>query len=153
MVNVTDKCYENLEGRATETTVLGGSIPTAPRAAPSWSPTAYRRSFFARPRTDRGSATARAGNVIGGGDWGEDRLIPDIIRRAREGETIPIRNPVALRPWQHVLDPLSGYLVLAQALVAVARATRAAGTSARRPRTRAPSAGSWSGSTSAGTAT
>lgn len=74
----------------------------------------YRHSFFADgPRI----ATARAGNVIGGGDWGRDRLIPDIIRRAREGEAIPIRNPVALRPWQHALDPLSGYLTLAQALV------------------------------------
>ena len=74
----------------------------------------YLHSFFEDgPRL----ATARAGNVIGGGDWGRDRLIPDIIRRAREGEPIPIRNPVALRPWQHALDPLSGYLTLAQALM------------------------------------
>jgi CDP-glucose 4,6-dehydratase len=77
----------------------------------------YRHAFFETDPDGPRLGTARAGNVIGGGDWGKDRLIPDIIRRARESEPIPIRNPVALRPWQHALDPLSGYLMLAQALV------------------------------------
>jgi len=74
-----------------------------------------RRSFFSEPDSPR-VASARAGNVIGGGDWGEDRLVPDIMRAAFAGETLRVRNPNAVRPWQHVLCPLSGYLVLAQAL-------------------------------------
>jgi CDP-glucose 4,6-dehydratase len=80
---------------------------------------AFRRSFFTRndgsgPRV----ASARAGNVIGGGDWGEDRLVPDIMRAVEAGTPIAIRNPDAVRPWQHVLNPLSGYLVIAQQLFA-----------------------------------
>jgi CDP-glucose 4,6-dehydratase len=70
-------------------------------------------------------ATGRAGNVIGGGDWGEDRLIPDIMRAAAAGTVIPIRRPDAIRPWQHVLEPLSGYLVLAERLAADASVARA----------------------------
>ena len=76
---------------------------------------AYRRSFFSAEDAPR-IATARAGNVIGGGDWGEDRLIGDIVRAVRAGETVKLRNPEAVRPWQHVLNPLSGYLRLAQEL-------------------------------------
>jgi CDP-glucose 4,6-dehydratase len=76
---------------------------------------AYRHSYFSGTETVR-VATARAGNVIGGGDWGEDRLIRDIMAAAVAGETIPIRNPTAVRPWQHVLNPLAGYLQLAAAL-------------------------------------
>jgi CDP-glucose 4,6-dehydratase len=76
---------------------------------------AYRRSFFSAPDGTR-LASARAGNVIGGGDWGADRLIPDLMRAALSGAAVEIRNPGATRPWQHVLNPLSGYLVLAQAL-------------------------------------
>ena len=76
---------------------------------------AFRRSFFADAEGPR-LASARAGNVIGGGDWGEDRLVPDIMRAALAGEQVRVRNPSSIRPWQHVLNPLSGYLVLAQAL-------------------------------------
>jgi CDP-glucose 4,6-dehydratase len=78
---------------------------------------AYRRSFFADPDGPR-VASARAGNVIGGGDWGAERLVPDLIRAASAGTPIAIRNPEAVRPWQHVLNPLSGYLLVAQELLA-----------------------------------
>jgi CDP-glucose 4,6-dehydratase len=77
---------------------------------------AYRRSFFSVDEQGPRLASARAGNVIGGGDWGADRLIPDIMRGAVAGEPIRIRNPESIRPWQHVLNPLGGYLALAQAL-------------------------------------
>jgi CDP-glucose 4,6-dehydratase len=76
---------------------------------------AYRRSFFSEAGGAR-LASGRAGNVIGGGDWGEDRLIPDVMRAAATGTPIAIRRPDAVRPWQHVLEPLSGYLTLAQCL-------------------------------------
>src|ERR1700730_3948287 len=76
---------------------------------------AFRNSYFADPEGTR-VASARAGNVIGGGDWGADRLVPDIMRGALAGEPIRVRNPDAIRPWQHVLNPLSGYLILAQGL-------------------------------------
>jgi CDP-glucose 4,6-dehydratase len=76
---------------------------------------AYRRSFFSSPDT-ASLASARAGNVVGGGDWADDRLIPDILRAFEKSEPVIIRNPLSTRPWQHVLEPLSGYLVLAQAL-------------------------------------
>jgi CDP-glucose 4,6-dehydratase len=98
----------------------------------------YRRSFFsaedgsedllsppARAGTRIQIASARAGNVIGGGDWGEDRLIGDIVRAVRAGETVKLRNPDAVRPWQHVLNPLSGYLLLAQKLCGSSRAAQA----------------------------
>ena len=76
---------------------------------------AYRRSFFSGP--DRPHlASARAGNVIGGGDWAEDRLVPDVMKAALANETVRVRNPNAIRPWQHVVNPLSGYMVLAEAL-------------------------------------
>ncbi len=78
---------------------------------------AYRRSFFSAADGPR-VASARAGNVIGGGDWGADRLIPDIMRAAAGGVPIRVRNPEAVRPWQHVLNPLSGYLLLAERLLA-----------------------------------
>ncbi|MGH2911544.1 MAG: CDP-glucose 4,6-dehydratase, partial [Solirubrobacteraceae bacterium] len=76
---------------------------------------AYRHSFFADPHAPR-VATARAGNVIGGGDFGAERLLPDIFSAASSGDTLRLRNPLAVRPWQHVLSPLSGYLLLAQSL-------------------------------------
>jgi CDP-glucose 4,6-dehydratase len=76
---------------------------------------AFRRSFFADPDGPR-IGSARAGNVIGGGDWGADRLVPDLMRAALAGEQLRVRNPNSIRPWQHVLNPLSGYLLLAQAL-------------------------------------
>lgn len=113
----TDKCYENREWvwPYRESDRLGGRDPYASsKACAELAASAYRESFFA----DAGIriATVRAGNVIGGGDWAEDRLIPDLMRGAREGERVPIRAPRAIRPWQHVLDPLAGYLLLAERL-------------------------------------
>jgi CDP-glucose 4,6-dehydratase len=116
-VNVTsDKCYENREWvwGYREHEPMGGFDPYSNSKGCSELVTdAYRRSFF-----DEGTrvGSARAGNVVGGGDWTEDRLIPDIMRGAVAGEAIPIRRPDAIRPWQHVLNPLSGYLALAEAL-------------------------------------
>jgi len=120
-VNVTsDKCYANDPARAhrpfVEGDPLGGHDPySSSKACAELVGDAYRSSFFASGDGAR-VASARAGNVIGGGDWGEDRLIPDVMRGALEGEPIPVRNPEAVRPWQHVLNPLSGYLRLAEAL-------------------------------------
>jgi CDP-glucose 4,6-dehydratase len=121
IVNVTsDKCYDNREqGRPfVEDDPKGGHDPySSSKGCAELVADAYTRSFFTDGRGPR-LGSARAGNVIGGGDWGEDRLIPDIVRAALAGESISIRNPHAVRPWQHVLNPLSGYLQLAQALVA-----------------------------------
>jgi CDP-glucose 4,6-dehydratase len=119
IVNVTtDKVYENRELHRgyTEEDALGGSDPySASKACSELVTAAYRQSFFADAGTPA-VATARSGNVIGGGDWGEDRLVPDLIRGALSGEPVKIRNPNAVRPWQHVLNPLSGYLLLAERL-------------------------------------
>jgi CDP-glucose 4,6-dehydratase len=116
VVNVTsDKCYENLEtGRAyRETDAMGGHDPySSSKGAAELITSAYRRSFFAPE--GKLLASARAGNVIGGGDWSEDRLIPDCVRAFSSGQDLVIRNPLAVRPWQHVLEPLSGYLLLAE---------------------------------------
>ena len=113
-VNVTsDKCYENREWEWAyrEDEPMGGHDPySSSKGASELVTSAYRRSFGMR------LASARAGNVIGGGDWGVDRLVPDLMRAALSGTAVEIRNPGATRPWQHVLNPLSGYLVLAQAL-------------------------------------
>ena len=114
----TDKCYENKEWvwgyRVDEP--MGGDDPySSSKGCSELVINAYRKSFF----NGNGSpylASVRAGNVIGGGDWSEDRLIPDIIRALEKGEAVKIRNPNAVRPWQHVLEPLSGYLILAQNL-------------------------------------
>jgi CDP-glucose 4,6-dehydratase len=119
VVNVTsDKCYENREWEWAyrENEPMGGHDPySSSKGASELVTSAYRRSFFADPDGVR-LASARAGNVIGGGDWGEDRLIPDIMRAALADQAVEIRNPGATRPWQHVLNPLSGYLELAQRL-------------------------------------
>jgi CDP-glucose 4,6-dehydratase len=119
VVNVTsDKCYENREWEwgYREDEPMGGFDPySSSKGCSELVTSAFRSSFFADPDGPR-LASARAGNVIGGGDWGEDRLIPDIMRGALAGATIDIRRPDAVRPWQHVLNPLSGYLALAQAL-------------------------------------
>jgi CDP-glucose 4,6-dehydratase len=119
VVNVTsDKCYENREWEwgYREHEAMGGHDPySSSKGAAELVAAAFGRSFFADPDGTRLSS-ARAGNVIGGGDWGEDRLVPDIMRAALAGEQVRIRNPNSIRPWQHVLSPLSGYLVLAQAL-------------------------------------
>ncbi len=118
-VNVTsDKCYENREAEYAyrEEDAMGGFDPySASKGCSELVTAAYRRSFFEAPSGAR-VASARAGNVIGGGDWAADRIVPDCIRALTAGEPIPVRNPDAVRPWQHVLEPLSGYLLLAQRL-------------------------------------
>jgi CDP-glucose 4,6-dehydratase len=128
LVVTSDKCYENPPGsrrRFAEGDPLGGSDPySASKAAAELLAAAYRSSFFSAPGAPN-LATARAGNVIGGGDRGEDRLLPDALRAVESGEPLQVRNPGAVRPWQHVLAPLSGYLLLAQALYRDASAARA----------------------------
>ncbi len=123
VVNVTtDKCYENMEcgRRYREGDSLGGYDPySSSKACSEIVTAAYRRSFFNPDEYKKHGvavATARAGNVIGGGDWGNDRLVPDCIRALMKGEDIILRNPYAVRPWQHVLEPLCGYLMLAEKL-------------------------------------
>ena len=114
----SDKCYLNKEWTWSyrETDELGGHDPySASKAAAENAFLAYQHSYF-RHRPDLGAATARAGNVIGGGDWASDRLVPDCIRALNRGEPIVLRHPAATRPWQLVLEPLGGYLVLALAL-------------------------------------
>jgi CDP-glucose 4,6-dehydratase len=123
VVVTSDKCYENrgLERGYREDEPLGGADPySASKAAQELVAHAYRRSF------GMPVATARAGNVIGGGDFAEDRLVPDVMRSALAGEPVTVRNPAAVRPWQHVLEPLSGYLALAERLAASAGAADAA---------------------------
>lgn len=119
----TDKVYENrewLHGYREEDS-LGGYDPySSSKAACEIAIASWRRSFFhAHPVR---IASARAGNVIGGGDWAQDRIVPDSIRSLRQGASIPIRNKTSTRPWQHVLEPLSGYLTLAAALFGPERA-------------------------------
>jgi CDP-glucose 4,6-dehydratase len=123
VINVTtDKCYENREWvwGYRENEPMGGYDPYSNSKGCSELVTAaYRSSFFNPADYDRhgvGLATARAGNVIGGGDWATDRLVPDIIAAFELGKTVHIRNPSAIRPWQHVLEPLRGYLALAEKL-------------------------------------
>jgi CDP-glucose 4,6-dehydratase len=119
VIVTSDKCYENPGGgsrRFVEGDPLGGADPySSSKACAELVAGAYRRSFFSAEGAPR-LASARAGNVIGGGDWGEDRLVPDTVRAVETGEPLRVRNPHAVRPWQHVLSPLSGYLQLAQAL-------------------------------------
>lgn len=125
VVNVTtDKCYANQEWHwgYRENEPLGGYDPySSSKGCSELVTAAYRNSFFNPEQHEIHGvavASARAGNVIGGGDWAADRLIPDCIRALIEGEQIVIRSPWAIRPWQHVLEPLSGYLMLAQRLYA-----------------------------------
>ncbi len=133
LVNVTtDKCYENCESNSPyrETDRLGGHDPySASKACAELVTAAWRSSFFSADRPDHPSlavATARAGNVIGGGDWALDRLVPDCIRAFAAGQVVQIRNPQATRPWQHVLEPLCGYLLLAEELTISGRGFAAA---------------------------
>lgn len=118
IVNVTtDKCYENKEWvwGYREDEAMGGHDPySSSKGCSELVTSAYRRSFF--QHNGMALASARAGNVIGGGDWATDRLIPDILRAFEKAEPVVIRNPYATRPWQHVLEPLSGYLLLAERL-------------------------------------
>jgi CDP-glucose 4,6-dehydratase len=121
VIITSDKCYENAEDNRVyrETDRLGGADPySSSKAAAELVVTAYRKSFFGsgRDETKPGLASARAGNVIGGGDWAADRLVPDVMRATLEGKPLSIRNPHAVRPWQHVLDPLCAYLTLAEKL-------------------------------------
>lgn len=117
LVVTSDKVYANDEtGRAfREDDALGGKDPySASKACQEIVTASYRHSFLASAGVR--VATARAGNVIGGGDWAEDRLVPDFVRAAGRGETLVLRHPQAVRPWQHVLEPLAGYLIYAQRL-------------------------------------
>ncbi len=118
IVNVTtDKCYENKEWEwgYRENEPMGGYDPYSnSKGCAELVTTAYRRSFFTD--TNLALASARSGNVIGGGDWATDRLVPDILRAFEDLRPVIIRNPHSIRPWQHVLEPLSGYLLLAQSL-------------------------------------
>jgi len=119
IVVTSDKCYQNNEWvwGYRENDPMGGSDPySSSKGCTELVVNAYRKSFFADD-TSPGLATVRAGNVFGGGDWSVDRLIPDIIRGAVAGTPIEIRNPSSIRPWQHVLEPLWGYLVLATRLL------------------------------------
>jgi len=124
VVITSDKCYDNQErsvGGYHEGELLGGRDPySSSKAAAELVTAAYRQSFFApsdHVRHGVAIASARAGNVIGGGDWAEDRLVPDFIRAATAGQELLIRSPGAVRPWQHVLEPVAGYLRLAERLV------------------------------------
>jgi CDP-glucose 4,6-dehydratase len=115
----TDKCYENKEWVHSyrEEDPMGGYDPySSSKGAAELVISAYRRSYFSAPDSRVKLASARAGNVIGGGDWALDRIVPDCIRALQRGQTIPVRNKVATRPWQHVLEPLSGYLWLGACL-------------------------------------
>jgi CDP-glucose 4,6-dehydratase len=111
----SDKCYENREWvwGYRESEPMGGHDPYSnSKGCAELVTSAYRRSFFSS--SGIGIASARAGNVIGGGDWALDRIIPDCIRALSQGVAIKVRNPRAVRPWQHVLEPLGGYLLLAE---------------------------------------
>jgi CDP-glucose 4,6-dehydratase len=119
LVVTTDKCYENKEWvwGYRENESMGGYDPYSnSKGCAELVTSAYRHSYFSSPNSINNVASARAGNVIGGGDWSQDRLIPDAIKAFEAKKPVMIRNPLATRPWQHVLEPLSGYLILAQAL-------------------------------------
>jgi CDP-glucose 4,6-dehydratase len=129
----TDKCYENREWLHgyREEDAMGGHDPySASKGAAELVIASYRNSYFSMPDSPVRVASARAGNVIGGGDWAVDRIVPDCIRALRAQQAIPVRNKIATRPWQHVLEPLSGYLWLAASLQAPPSAATAALTSA-----------------------
>ncbi len=114
----TDKCYENKEWPwgYRENEPMGGHDPySSSKGCCELLIASYRKSFFSTPNSPS-LASVRAGNVIGGGDWSDDRLIPDILKAFEKTEPVIVRNPLSTRPWQHVLEPLSGYLVLAEEL-------------------------------------
>lgn len=124
VIVTSDKCYENQEWAwgYRESDPMGGFDPySSSKGCAELVTAAYRRSFCGTPQPGEslmGIASVRAGNVIGGGDWAEDRLVPDCIRAFKAGRVLEIRNPYAVRPWQHVLEPLHGYLQLARRLYA-----------------------------------
>ena len=125
ILNITsDKCYENREWvwGYRENDPMGGYDPySSSKGCSELITSSYRSSFFNNDAYGKSHqvlvASCRAGNVIGGGDWAKDRLIPDVVKAAAKGNTVPVRNPHATRPWQHVLDPLYGYLLLGQKLL------------------------------------
>ena len=119
VIVTTDKCYENKEWAwgYRENEPMGGDDPYSnSKGCAELVTSAYRQSYFSGSNGGNQVASARAGNVIGGGDWSEDRLVPDALKAFELGQVLMIRNPLATRPWQHVLEPLSGYLILAQQL-------------------------------------
>jgi CDP-glucose 4,6-dehydratase len=119
VIVTSDKCYENRERDRgyREDEAMGGHDPySSSKGCAELVAAAYRRSFFSGDSATTAVASARAGNVIGGGDWSKDRLVPDAMSSFIRGGKVRIRNPRAVRPWQHVLDPLSGYLTLAERL-------------------------------------
>ncbi|GHT15602.1 CDP-glucose 4,6-dehydratase [Bacteroidia bacterium] len=119
IVITSDKCYDNVEWLwgYKETDALGGKdVYSGSKGAAELVCKCYYHSFFSKPTSQVRIATARAGNVIGGGDWAINRIVPDCMRAWSEGRIVEIRSPQATRPWQHVLEPLSGYLLLGQAL-------------------------------------
>ena len=121
VVVTTDKCYrhDRLARPFREDDPLGGQDPySASKAAAELVSASYRDSFFAGAAPPVGLATARAGNVLGGGDWSEDRLLPDVLRAIEAGRAVRLRYPQAVRPWQHVLDVCAGYAALAGELLA-----------------------------------
>lgn len=118
VIVTSDKCYENREWvyAYRENDPMGGRDPySASKGCAELATAAYRQSFF-RHKDAASIATARAGNVIGGGDWADDRIVPDIVKAIRGGVPAAVRNPDAVRPWQYVLEPLHGYLLLAERL-------------------------------------
>jgi CDP-glucose 4,6-dehydratase len=115
----SDKCYKNVEKTQgySETDILGGTDPySASKGAAEFVISSYAKTYFRESKLNIKIASARAGNVIGGGDWSDGRLIPDCIKSWTKNKSVELRNPMATRPWQHVLEPLSGYLTLALAL-------------------------------------
>jgi CDP-glucose 4,6-dehydratase len=119
LVVTSDKCYENrgFDRGYREDDPMGGYDPySSSKGCAELVTSAYRRSFFENNARGAAIASCRAGNVIGGGDWGRDRLLPDLMNAFADGRPAAIRNPLATRPWQHVLEPLHGYLHLAERL-------------------------------------
>ena len=118
VVITTDKCYENIEKNKgyVETDPMGGHDPySSSKGCAELATSAYSRSFFSKNNSPN-IASVRAGNVIGGGDWSKDRLVPDILNCFEKNEKIIVRNPKSVRPWQHVIEPIFGYLLLAEKL-------------------------------------
>jgi CDP-glucose 4,6-dehydratase len=120
VVVTSDKCYENVERDVgyRESDRLGGADAySASKACAELVVACYRRAFLERAEPPLAAASARAGNIIGGGDWAEDRIVPDCVRAAVAGKSLRLRSPAAVRPWQHVLDALLGYMLLGARLL------------------------------------
>src|SRR5262249_14549115 len=123
VVITSDKCYENIESERPycEDDAMGGHDPySASKGAVELLAASYRRSYFSPSRLEEHGiklATVRAGNVIGGGDWARDLIVPDIVAHLTADRPVPLRNPNAIRPWQHVLVPLHGYMLLASQMM------------------------------------